>query len=145
MLVAISEPMDSSPPVRSMLATLLLLTAVTAFAGGYYGLAGAHAVPKAWLAGSPFPDYTTPSLLLTVVVGGSLFVAGIAVLLRWAVARAFAGVASTVLLLWIVAEYTVIGQVSWLQPVTVLVGLVMFALAVILPSPAGSNGTSAGS
>ncbi|MEJ2009734.1 MAG: hypothetical protein P8Z30_16535 [Acidobacteriota bacterium] len=67
------------PAVRFALGSLLAFGALNAFAGGYYGLAGARGVPTEWLAGSPFRDYWIPSLILFIIVGGSFLVAAVAV------------------------------------------------------------------
>src|SRR4051812_27480018 len=49
---------------RWILGSLLLLVALNAFGGGYYGMAGAPNVPTEWLEGSPFTSYFLPSLIL---------------------------------------------------------------------------------
>ena len=43
--------------IRYSLGILLLIVAVNAFGGGYYGMAGAKDVPIEWLKGSPFRNY----------------------------------------------------------------------------------------
>ena len=45
--------------------------ALTAIGGGIVILTGVDQFPLEWLEGTPFPDYTIPALLLSVVVGGS--------------------------------------------------------------------------
>jgi hypothetical protein len=71
-----------SPPARPAhrAGCLLAFGALNAFGGGWYGLSGARGVPTEWLRGSPFRDYSVPSLLLLVVVGGSFLIAAIAAL-----------------------------------------------------------------
>jgi hypothetical protein len=49
------------PAIRYPLGGLLAFGAVNAFAGGYYGLAGAAGVPTEWLNRSPFRDYFVPT------------------------------------------------------------------------------------
>ena len=66
-----------SSGIRHALGGLLAFGALNAFAGGYYGLSGAPGVPVEWLEGSPFSDYTVPSLILFIVVGGSLLIAAV--------------------------------------------------------------------
>ena len=46
--------MALSTMIRSLLIGLLTFGALNAFAGGYYGLAGAKGVPIEWLRGQPF-------------------------------------------------------------------------------------------
>lgn len=71
---------SQSSTIRYVLGGLLAFGALNAFGGGYYGLSGAKGVPTEWLEGSPFSDYTFPSVILLAVVGGSFLVAAVAVL-----------------------------------------------------------------
>ena len=109
--------------IRYALGGLLAFGALNAFAGGYYGMAGAEGVPKEWLEGSPFDDYFIPSLVLFVVVGGSFLAAAIAVFAKLAVARAAAFGAGAIVLGWLAVETAMIGYVSWMQPATTIGGL----------------------
>jgi amino acid transporter len=109
---------SQSSAIRYGLATLLGFGAINAFGGGYYGLSGAPGVPVVWLEGGPFSDYTVPSLILLIVVGGSLLVAAVAVLAHSGIARASALTAGAVVLVWIVVQVAIIGYVSWMQPAT---------------------------
>ena len=115
--------------IRYLLGGLLAFGALNAFAGGYYGLSGAAGVPIEWLAGTPFSDYTIPSLILFVVVGGSLLVATVAVFARARIARAAALAAGAILLVWIAVQVAMIGYVSWMQPATAIGGLLVLLLA----------------
>ncbi len=90
--------------LRTSLGGLLAFGAVNAFAGGYYGMAGAADVPKEWLEGSPFDSYFIPGLVLFVVVGGSLLAAAIAVFARLPIARTMASAAGAIVLGWLVVE-----------------------------------------
>ena len=121
--------MRASTSVRYVLGMLLAFGALNAFAGGYYGLSGAPGVPAEWLAGSPFEDYFIPSLILFVVVGGTLGFAALAVLAGFRVARRSAFIAGTTVLGWIMAQVAIIGYVSWMQPATFMGGLAVVALA----------------
>ena len=112
---------------------LLAFGAVNAFAGGYYGMAGAEDVPKEWLEGSPFENYFIPGLVLFVVVGGSFLAAAIAVSARLPVARTVASAAGAIVLGWLVAETAIIGYVWWMQPATTIGGLLILLLAWLLP------------
>jgi hypothetical protein len=119
--------------IRYALGGLLAFGALNAFAGGYYGMAGAEGVPKEWLEGSPFDDYFIPGLVLFVVVGGSFLAAAIAVLARLRVARTAAFGAGAIVLGWLAAETAVIGYVSWMQPATTIGGLLVLLFAWLLP------------
>jgi hypothetical protein len=113
---------------------LLAFMALNAFAGGYYGLAGATGVPREWLARSPFTDYVVPSLILAFVVGGTFLGAAFAVFAGLPSARRLSAAAGVVVLVWIAAQVAIIGPVSWLQPAVALVGVLVFMLARKLPA-----------
>ena len=115
--------------LRYGLGALLAFAALNAFAGGYYGLAGAKGVPREWLRGSPFPDYFVPSLILVVVVGGSLLWATVAVFARWRNDRLLAVAAAAIVFGWLAIEVAIIGYVSWMQPATAVGGALVLALA----------------
>ena len=126
---------SQSSAIRYALGGLLAFGALNAFGGGYYGLSGAEGVPTEWLQGSPFVDYTIPSLILFVVVGGSLLVASIAVFRRLRIARVTAFSAGVIVLGWIVAQMAMIGYLSWMQPTTAIAGVTILTLAWLLPGP----------
>jgi hypothetical protein len=117
---------------RRLLGSVLAVVALNAFAGGYYGMSGAKGVPADWLAGSPFTSYMVPSLVLFFVVGGSCLFAAIALFARLRVDRIAAFASGAVLLMWIVAQVSVIGYVSWLQPTIFTVGIAVLFLATRL-------------
>jgi hypothetical protein len=106
---------------------------VNAFGGGYYGLSGAKGVPTEWLKGSPFPDYFVPSLILLVVVGGSLIVAAMAVFTGLRIAQLAALTAGIVVLGWLAVQLAIIGYVSWMQPTTAIAGVLVLVLGSLLP------------
>jgi uncharacterized BrkB/YihY/UPF0761 family membrane protein len=127
---------DRPEPIalRYTLGGLLAFGALNAFGGGYYGLSGAGGIPTVWLEGSPFHDYSIPSLILLVVVGGSFLIAAVAVLARRRWARLTAVAAAVIVLGWLAAQLAIIGYVSWMQPVTAAAGGLVFLLAWQLPS-----------
>lgn len=119
---------------RRLLGSLLMFGALNAAAGGVYGVTGAEAVPPEWLAGSPFTSYLVPGLVLLVVVGGTLLYAAIGVFRKAPDGRGRAVAAGVILLGWIVVQVAIIGYVSWLQPATVVAGLLVLLLAWQLPA-----------
>ena len=119
--------------IRYLLGGLLAFGALNAVAGGYYGLSGAEGVPLELLEGSPFRSYYVPSLILLVVVGGSFLFAAIAVLARSRIARISALGAGVVVLVWIAAQVSIIGYVSWMQPVTAIGGVLILLMSWLLP------------
>jgi len=127
------EPKSRHNPIRYVLGALLVFVAVNAFAGGFYGMSGAEGVPIEWLSGTPFSDYFIPSLILFVAVGGSSLIAAIAVLLRLRFARLLAFDAVVTLFIWLAVQVVMIGYVSWMQPTTATVGLLVLILTWVLP------------
>ena len=117
---------------RILLAGLLTVIAVNAFGGGVYGLLGAEGVPQSWLEGSPFDTYFVPSLVLLGGVGGSAAIAARLVFRRASMDQAAAFAAGSILLVWIVAQVTMIGWVSWLQPTMALAAVVVLVLGSML-------------
>ena len=126
---------SQSSAVRYALSGLLVFGALNAFAGGYYGLSGAKGVPVEWLHGSPFNDYSVPSLILFIVVGGSLLIAAITVFARARIARTSAIVAGAIVLIWIAVQVAILGDVSWMQPATAIGGALILLLTWLLPEP----------
>jgi hypothetical protein len=122
-----------SSVVRYALGSLLAFGALNAAGGGYHGLSGAEGVPVEWLNGSPFKDYFIPSVVLLVVVGGSLLAGAIAVFADFRLARTAGFLAGVVVLVWISVQLSVIGYVSWMQPITVVGGLGVLGLSWLLP------------
>lgn len=131
-----SEPADKV--IRYALGVLLLLVALNAFGGGYYGMAGAEKVPTEWLQGSPFRNYFIPSLVLFVGVGGACLVAAGAVFKRYRWARTAAFIAGAVIVVWLVVQVAIIGYVSWMQPTTAVAAVLILLLTRLLPQAAAA-------
>ena len=123
---------SSRAGVRHLLGSLLQFGALNAFGGGLYGMAGAKGVPTTWLEGSPFTTYFIPSVILLVVVGGSLLAAAIAVFTSWHRARLAAAAAALVLLGWICVQVAIMGYASWMQPATAAVAVALLMLGTLL-------------
>jgi GrpB-like predicted nucleotidyltransferase (UPF0157 family) len=122
-----------------VIAALLLFIALNAFAGGVYGMAGAPAVPREWLAGSPFESYRVPSLILIIAVGGSHLAAAAAVLHGSRRARTLTVLAGAILAVWITVQVALIGYVSWLQPAMAVVAVLTMVLSRRLPQATAST------
>lgn len=127
-------------PARAILGSVLAFGALNAFGGGYYGIAGAKGVPTQWLAGSPFTSYFVPSLILFVIVGGSLLAASVAVFAAWRWASRMTVAAALIVLGWITVQIAIIGFVSWLQPVTAITGVILLGLAPTVSNTYRANG-----
>jgi hypothetical protein len=111
--------------VRITLGLMLSVLALNAFGGGYYAMAGAEGVPLEWLEGSPFRSYFLPGLFLLGVIGGLSTVAAIAVFGKWRGGRLLSLLTGIVVVIWLLTQVTIIGYVSWMQPTT-------FALAILI-------------
>jgi hypothetical protein len=118
--------------LRYTLGTLLLLVAVNALGGGYYGMAGAKDVPTEWLQGSPFRNYFIPGIILFLVVGGSSFIAAVAVFRRHRIAFKAAFTCAMIIVVWLSGQITIIGYVSWMQPATAVASLLILILTWVL-------------
>jgi hypothetical protein len=124
-----SKPKSKERLVRYTLGILLLLLAINAFGGGYYGMAGAKNVPPEWLKGSPFHNYFVPSLILFVCVGGSALLAAILVFKQHSIARKAAFSCGVIVLVWLTVQVVIIGYVSWMQPTTAVATIFILLLS----------------
>jgi hypothetical protein len=111
-----------------VIAGLAGATAANALGGAVYGLRGARAVPREWLRGSPFSDYTLPSAVLGAGVGGTSTAAAAAAWRGSDRAPASAMISGAALGAWIFAQVAVIGLRSPLQPVMAAVGVALTGL-----------------
>ena len=123
---------------RTLIAVELFL-ALNAVAGAVYAFGGAEGVKREWLDGTPFNDYVIPGVILLVIVGGSLAAAATVLLRRVPNAWAFSVAAGAVVISWLIVETLMIGLVSWMQPTTFAVALVITGLAFRL-KPASDRG-----
>lgn len=118
---------------RITLGTLLTILALNAFGGGFYGITGAKDIPVEWLRGSPFPNYFIPGLFLFVVIGGSAMVASIMVFRQHPLARIAAFGCGILVLAWLLVQVFIIGYVSWMQPATAIVAVLILLVTPQLP------------
>ena len=87
-------------------------------------------MPLSMIAGSPFPDFFVPGLILGGLFGvGSLAVAVMG-LRRWRQAPFLAFAIGCGQMIWIVVELAIIKGISFLHPVMFLTGLGIAAAAV---------------
>ncbi len=131
---------------RSGIAVLDLILAVTAIFGA---LTVVPSLPREWIAGSVFSDYTVPALGLGVLVGGSAAVAAVAVLFRSKAGAAAAVVSALMIIGFEVVEIIAVGfspithgagsPQSWLQVVYIALGLVLIALGAGLWQAQGGH------
>ena len=114
-----------------MVESLLAFAALNAFGGGYYAMSGAKGVPIEWLGGSLFQNYFIPGLILFFIVGGAFLVSAVAVFGRLRIARLTTFAAVVIVFIWLSVQVAIIGYVSWMQPVTACVALLILFLALI--------------
>lgn len=107
---------------------------MNAFGGGLYGMLGAEGVPTELLRGSPFASYLIPSIVLFVVVGGSMLVASVLVFRRWRHAQWAVVAAMGIVFVWLAVQVMIIGYTSWLQPAVAIAAIVVLLLNRWLPS-----------
>lgn len=115
-----------------MLVTLLMFGAVSAFGGAVLGI-GFHGagVPLELLAGTPFPSFVVPGLILGVVVGGTQLAAAVTVLIRSQWGLLMAAMAGFGMIIWIYTELAIIGY-SWLQSIYFGLGIIELILVLAL-------------
>lgn len=114
---------------RLRLATVALtgFSALNAVAGGIGLLANGLGVPREQLDGTPFASFTTPAMLLAVVVGGSMLTAAVSAWQRVTWAGSVAMVAGAVMLGWIAIEAVMIEDGRVLQIVVAVLSVVTIA------------------
>ena len=123
-------------PIRILIAILTGFIALTAIGGGIAILTGADPFPLAWLAGTPFTDYTIPALLLAIAVGGSALLAALLVL-RPGRAGILATLAAGLIMAgYIVGEVLILKQTppgpTWIEIIYFGLGVAIFALGAYL-------------
>lgn len=119
------------PYARPITVCLQLLIALNAIGGGIVALSGAPGVPREWLEGSPFSDYTVPGILL--FLGATvMIIAATTLILRWRYGAMLSKISGLLLMLWIITQVAIIGLVSWLQPVSFAAGFAITALSFVV-------------
>lgn len=124
------HPQLHRPSPRTAAIALDLILGLSAVLGMVYALAGADGVDREWLTDTPFHDYVVPGLILGIVVGGALMTSAAALWLRVRGADLATAGAGLALIAWILIQVWVIGAVSVLQPIVLLGGVALFALAL---------------
>jgi hypothetical protein len=134
------SPVFTRARTRRALIGVELFLALNAVAGAVYAFGGAEGVKREWLDGTPFHDYVVPGVILLVVVGGSVGLAAATLLhdrSAWKLSLAAGGVLIAGTLKkrlapsrgWLAVETLVIGVVSWMQPTTLALALLIVWLA----------------
>lgn len=122
----------SSRTFSGGLVALLIFNALSSFGGAVLAIVFDGAgVPREHLAGTWFPSFLGPGLILGIVVGGTQAAGAFALLTwrRWALLAA--AVAGFVMLIWIFSELALIGY-FWLQSVYFGLGTLELILVLAL-------------
>ena len=128
----------SSRTMSGVLAALLIFNTVSSFGGAVLAIIfNGAGVPPEILAGTWFPSFLAPGLILGIIVGGTHAAAAFTLLKRRQWALLASAVAGFAMLIWIFTELAVIGY-SWLQSLYFGLGalelIVVFALLGIAPA-----------
>lgn len=111
--------------VQIPLGILLLVLVLNALGGGYYGMAGAKDIPIEWLKGSPFRDYFsrphTFNFCGRFCVGGCHFS-----LHKTPAGKKAAFGSCAIVVIWLSVQVAIIGYVSWMQPATAALTVIIF-------------------
>lgn len=139
------EAPSRRPMLRSRTWTASLLMVALAFQGlsGVVGGLGllydptgeTLGLPMEWLAGSPFPDYTVPGLVLLAVLGAGPLAAAWGVWTRRPWGRTGSVAVGLALVAWLGVEILVVGYQAE-PPLQLIYGVV--AAVILVLSPAAS-------
>jgi hypothetical protein len=106
-----------------------LFHALSAVGGGIgMVVADGLGMPKSLLAGSPFPTFLVPGLILLIVVGGTQCAASVLLLRKRTSALVWSAVAGFGMLIWIIAEIAMINSLTWAQMIYVISGFLQLIL-----------------
>lgn len=130
--------------IRITIASIETLIGLSALGGGAAVATGAFGfdewLPRSWLDGTPFLDYTLPGLVLLVVIGGGMVLAAAsifvahewAVLLSMAMGLVMVGFEAVEILVIDRNPAAVVPPTIVQQGLMVALGVVIFSLAAIL-------------
>ena len=115
--------------------SLLILLGIGALAGGVALVAkpdgSVMQMPVRLLAGSPFPDFFVPGLILGGLFGVGSVVVAVIGLRRWRIAPFLAFAIGCGQMIWIVVELAIMKELSVLHPIYFGLGLVIAVAAVL--------------
>jgi hypothetical protein len=102
----------SAPVRRFTLVGLNIFLALNAVGGALWVV---PTLPREWLAGTPFLDYTIPALALGVVVGLGAFTASVLLLVRPHAGALVSGAVGGGMMIFELVEASVVGGDIWLH------------------------------
>ena len=119
--------------MRNLLLSLITLVAITALCSGlllmYEPNGRALGLPAVVLDHSPFPDFFVPGLILTVLVGGTCFVALLLSGSRNRQSYRLALYAGLVVMGWGIGQMLLMQYYHWLQLLYLGIGLLIVLLS----------------
>jgi hypothetical protein len=134
--------------------TLFVLDSVLAVSAIVSAFTVIPGLPREWIAGSIFPDYTVPAIALGMLVGGSALIAATAVIFRPKLGAAAAMVSAVMITGFELVEIAAVGfspvtygldkPQSWLQVAYLALGAVIAFLGAGLWRAVGGRRLSIG-
>ena len=109
---------------KKCLIVFLVLVGLSAVAGGVALITNSTGIPASDLAGSIFPSYFWPGIILAVVVGGAYLVAAGVLIAKSKYDAEGLAIAGFGMLIWIFMEVCIVGYHSWLQILYFAVGII---------------------
>ena len=125
------KPALASPHLvaRPALITLEALVALNAVYGGISLMINGMGMPDEWLARTPFDSWLWPGVFLVLIIAIPMTVAALAETFRARWAYAASVVAGAAQIGWIVAQLIVLQRYFFLQPILLVAGAAVLALA----------------
>ena len=119
--------------LRIKLIIVLFFCTLSAFGGGL-GLIfmDGLGMPKEWLTGSPFDSFFWPGMILFFIVGGTNLLAGIVNIKKHKFAPEWTAVAGFGLLIWIFTEIYMIKEISWMQTLYFVLGIILLIFSIAM-------------
>ena len=128
--------------IRIALVVIETVIGLAAIFGGIALVTGAFNfdqwIPVAWLAGTPFSDYTIPGLLLLILVGGGMLLAATTILVRREWTVLFSAAMGLVVVGFEVVEVAIIDRYAQaVVPPTIVQQILMSGLGLLIFGLAG--------
>lgn len=120
--------------LRRLLLVLEVFLVLSAFSGGLTLIASPGGellgMPLSLLENTPFSSFLVPGIILTLVVGGSALVAGLALWRKAREAYLLCAASGLILVVWITTEVLMIQTFHWLHALYGGLGALLLALGL---------------
>lgn len=117
---------------RKILIVLEVLVGLSEVAGGVGLITGTITFPDTVLQSTPFSSFLIPALVLGLILGGTTLVAAVLLASHHPLGVLVSLAAGCLLIGWVVVQVTMIGYISFLQPLMFSLGALIFVLAAFL-------------